>query len=425
MGIPLKDFAEKYHETHRNNNFQFTSATKQPLSDKLFNELYLNLTTLNYSKIIESISNNNYTSTHTIGNDSIISFILKNSATKAIHIESFLKAGLVPSFNDFVTAMRENLHIEIVKILHAYYDGDIAAIHYEDFQDKSLSIIAIEQKNKEAFDFFRQLSAPLKPARYGLNAMDAIAPPPSQSQLNNAIEIFTTLADDGVMPYSIHTESRIKSWLPKDVTHSYKNYFKTLNEAMSKRVESLPIVQEEIYTRTVSKIKAFKERITFIENQIISCNLADTSVPPAHSVTSNLQEPSPADLPIELKANIVEMQMMLDKKDWSGFIDKLYTMAEEYDMPEYKNLALMQLIQQNPPKEHLSTLINDKDVTIVPQTLTIAIMSNNIAAMKLLIPLSLDFSERSANDFLGENSAVFDVSGEMENLLNERVDLLN
>ncbi|NRA61163.1 MAG: hypothetical protein HRU25_09705 [Psychrobium sp.] len=225
-----------------------------------------------YSEIASMIKNKKITNNSIFNGQSVLSFLIQDDANIALQdVSSFVEAGLEPSFYDLVTATANNVPLPIIRYLHSMYKGKINIFWYENYQQNTLSMIAVPTLNMELVEYWMNFNSSLKVKDYDITAMDMLREPTTKIERKSLAKIFELLVANDITPYEMKTLENLKEWLPKNIKSKYPDYFfKNSKDIFLEMVKGLLSANE--ITVSLNDVDYISE----LKNKINNCN--DTEI---------------------------------------------------------------------------------------------------------------------------------------------------
>jgi|GEM_PF-2811109 len=438
LDISLASYRETMLEIRSfNNTLNAVSLLQTTPPLDVFELIYAHILLREYEKIVELVESGQVNSHQNFLDRSLLSFIIENDSNiSQSQLEALISSGLTPQFPDLVTATSIGLSENKIALINAYFDGSIEYVWYDNLHHSSLATLAIEKNNAQLFNFWYQLGSPVSVGKAELNGLDLIRTPSNDDEINNALLIFDALMKTTIIPYDINTLARLDSWLPLNVKEHHQQNIERIKAIVADRISQAKPANFELNSMILDKLSEFSTRISQGKEQLRVCEpnheyLREELVTAARSISyptwleGNVvaENLSRFDLvPVELKTGLIELQRLITNKQWTQYISRLNDITQTHDIAPYKSVAVVQLIAADAPLLIIEEILLQEDVVVVPQTLAMAILNNNIALMELLIPHSLEIQLESSNDFFADesNGSLFIPSPEMEKLLVQR-----
>ncbi|WP_190322062.1 hypothetical protein, partial [Candidatus Enterovibrio escicola] len=357
--------------------------------------------------------------------ESILSHIVSTDKNiQRSDIELIVSSGLTISFIDIINSVKANISPDILDYLMSNYTDDLNELWFEDYSYNSLATLAVKENNISIFRVIQRHGVTLQTKENDKTALDFLAIPNNESDRQAAQEILSILAIANIRPYQIDKIQEIKSWLPSNILKTHTSYFSDVESYINQKINSTSDIEDDMYEELKPHLQTLSHKIAQIKNTIKNCSISIHEPTSDTETTSNLHKESSTSESEQLSANqksqLIDMQIMLSEKKWEHYIDSLESFINEYNMPEYRSFALPILIQNSGPPHVLKEVIENGNVIVFPETITLAILKNDVESLKLILPLSHNIKLTEINQFLESNGSSEAVSDEIKNLFEQR-----
>jgi hypothetical protein len=341
----------------------------------------------NYKGITELAGSQHITSRSLFFNKSVLAaIIIANKDISSTEFSLLIESGLSPNFADFVTMTRYHLsatHIETA----IYYVKDTQVLHKKWYQanyEHNLTLAAAKHFNFAAFELWYGLGVPADLENGNYTAMDLIATPKNRNERQQAIRIFTALAQDNIYPYAVHSLEKISQWLPATVEQQFREYF----------AKQLPVLTAWQQQQSIA-LAAKSQEIQAKHSELIQAHAA--CEPQSRYDTHDLNAVHPGNIALFEYNSVEELLAYFKAREplddnANAQIMAALTKDEDIDFrkifpeltaAESLNLQILMALRQNKSYDALLSLLNE-GAELPENAIFLLTANNNIKLIKQL-----------------------------------------